>query len=73
MKQSPMEPAASRQQAMHTQKQAAELLDVHYRTWQNWEAGVTEMPGYALKLYRHLAGLERIHFPRRDVRRGVAT
>jgi hypothetical protein len=37
-------------------------MDVHYRTWQDWEAGVAKMTPQLLKLYRHLAGLERIPF-----------
>ena len=62
---SPSSYAASRAQAGHTQREAAELLGVPYRTWQNWEGGITPIPAPMLRLYRHLAGLERIHFPRR--------
>ena len=56
------EPRTSREQAGHTQQQAADLLGVPYRTYQDWERGVSRMPTYALRLYRHLAGLERIPY-----------
>src|SRR5690606_108930 len=48
----------------HTIQQAADLLGVPYRTMQDWDRGVSRMPPYALRLYRHLAGLERIPFRR---------
>jgi DNA-binding transcriptional regulator YiaG len=35
----PAEPAGSREAAGHTQVQAAALLDVPVRTWQDWEGG----------------------------------
>ena len=56
------EPARSRAQAGHTQEQAAAVLGVSWRTWQDWERGVNAMPVYALRLYRHVTGLERIAF-----------
>ena len=54
--------AASRAKAGHTQQQAAGLLGVSTRTWQDWERGINVMPAYALRLYRHLAGLQRLPF-----------
>jgi DNA-binding XRE family transcriptional regulator len=56
------EPKKSRTAAGHTQAAAAALLGVAYRTWQDWEHGVAEMPAPLLRLYRHLAGVERIPF-----------
>lgn len=63
------EPRASREQAGHTQQQAADLLGVPYRTYQDWDRGVARMPEYALRLYRHLAGLERIPYRASSSRR----
>lgn len=54
------EPRLSRFAARHTQAHAAELVGVSRRTWQDWERGVARMPSAALRLYKHLAGLERI-------------
>lgn len=56
------EPLASRTRAEQTQEQAAEVLGVSKRTWQDWERGVNVMPAYALRLYRHVVGVERIPF-----------
>jgi len=56
------EPARSRAQAGQTQEQAADMLGVSWRTWQDWERGVNAMPLSALRLYRHITGLERIPF-----------
>lgn len=56
------EPARSRALAGHTQQQAADALGVAARTWQDWERGINAMPGYALRLYRHITGQERIPF-----------
>jgi DNA-binding XRE family transcriptional regulator len=56
------EPARSRAQAGQTQEQAAAVLGVSWRTWQDWERAVNAMPAYALRLYRHITGLERIPF-----------
>jgi len=56
------EPKSSRTKAGHTQREAAELVGVHKRTWEDWERGINAMPEYALRLYRHLAGLERLPF-----------
>jgi DNA-binding XRE family transcriptional regulator len=56
------EPASSRKEAGHTQAQAAEMVEVSRRAWQEWEGGRRAMPSAMLRLYRHLAGLERIPF-----------
>lgn len=58
------EPRASRQRAGHTQTEAAELLGVAFRSWQDWESSKihTPIPPPMLRLYRHLAGIERIPF-----------
>jgi DNA-binding XRE family transcriptional regulator len=58
------EPRASREQAGHTQAQAALLIGVARRTLQDWEAGIAPIPTGLLRLYRHLAGIERIPFRR---------
>lgn len=58
------EPRASREQAGHTQEQAAKLIQVARRTWQDWERGIAQMPPSLLRLYRHLSGLERLPFGR---------
>jgi DNA-binding XRE family transcriptional regulator len=58
------EPRASRDLTGHTQEQAADLIGVGRRTWQDWERGVAAMPPAFLRLYRHLAGLERLPFRR---------
>ncbi len=55
------EPLTSRHYAGHTQKAAAALVGVAYRTWQDWER-ITPIPPPMLRLYRHLAGIERIPF-----------
>jgi DNA-binding transcriptional regulator YiaG len=56
------EPLKSRTKAEHTQQQAAELLGVPVRTWQDWEHGRSTISPQLLRLYRHLAGIERIPF-----------
>lgn len=56
------EPLRSRTKAGHTQREAAKIVRVAYRTWQDWEQGITEIPANLLALYRHRAGLERIPF-----------
>jgi DNA-binding XRE family transcriptional regulator len=56
------EPKKSRTQAAQTQREAAAMVGVHWRTWQNWETGVHEIPEPMLKLYRHLTGIERMPF-----------
>ena len=61
-KKQPNEPARSRGRVGHTQAQAAEVVGVHWRTWQNWENGVIEMPEIMLRVYQHLVGLKRIPF-----------
>lgn len=48
-----------------TQQQCADLLGVGRVTWARWEGGTQQMPAYALRLWRHLAGLERAPFGRR--------
>lgn len=58
----PAEPRVSRDLAGHTQAQAAALIGVARRTFQDWERGIARMPPGLLRLYRHLAGLERIKF-----------
>lgn len=59
---SPTEPRASRTLAGHTQTEAAAVLGVAMRTWQDWEGGQRNMPPQWLRLYRHLAGVERIPY-----------
>ena len=56
------EPKASRMRAGHTQREAAAQLGVALRTWENWESGTNAMPEQMLRLYRHLAGIERIPY-----------
>lgn len=56
------EPARSRAKAGQTQRAAAELLGVSLRAWEDWERGINQMPAPMLRLYRHLAGVERIPF-----------
>jgi DNA-binding transcriptional regulator YiaG len=58
------EPKKSRTLAGQTQREAAATLSVSLRTWEDWERGINRMPSYALRLYRHLAGVERIPFRR---------
>ena len=62
MSKKPTEPRASRVAAGHTQREAAALADINLRTWQDWEHGRFTIPAHTLRLYRHLAGLERIPF-----------
>ena len=50
------------QQAGHTQREAANLLGVPLRTLEDWCRGIAHCPPPVLRLYRHLAGLERIPF-----------
>lgn len=45
-----------RQRAALTQSQAAKLVHVHTRTWQNWEAGKTKMHPAAYELFLLKAG-----------------
>ena len=56
------EPRASRELTGHTQEQAAALVKVSRRTWQDWERGINSMPHAMLRLYRHLSGIERIPY-----------
>ena len=56
------EPQASRELTGHTQEQAAALVGVSRRTWQDWERGINTMLPGVLRLYRHLAGIERIPY-----------
>ena len=61
------EPRASREQAAQTKPAAAALVGVALRTWEDWESPrvATCIPTPMLRLYRHLAGLERLPFARR--------
>ena len=45
---------ATREAAGHTQGQAAELLGVARRTWEDWEAGRRQPQPMVLRLYRLL-------------------
>lgn len=60
------EPVRSRERVQQTQAQAADVVGVSRRTWQDWERGVARMPEAMLKLYRHLVGLQRIPFKGRS-------
>ena len=42
---------AARRSAGHTQTEAAELVGAAYRTWQDWEAGLRQMPAAAWEVY----------------------
>jgi hypothetical protein len=48
--------------AGHTREQAADLIGVERCTWQDWDRGIAQLPSGMLRLYRHLAGIERIPF-----------
>lgn len=48
--------------AGQTQREAAELLGVPLRTLEDWCRGIARCPAPIVRLYRHLAGLERIPF-----------
>lgn len=41
-----------------SKKEAAEMLQVTYRTWHNWESGRIQVPYAAFKLLRILTGYE---------------
>jgi len=56
---------AAREAAGDTQTAAAERISSTLRTWQDWERGIARMPPGLWRLYRHVAGIERIPFPRR--------
>lgn len=43
--------AAARKAARLTQEQAAVLVHVKRRTWQDWERGIAAIPGAAWELY----------------------
>ena len=58
----PADIRAARAAAGHTQQQTADLLMVSRRAVQDWERGINVMPPAMLRLYRHLAGIERIPF-----------
>ncbi|MFO0255486.1 MAG: helix-turn-helix domain-containing protein [Betaproteobacteria bacterium] len=46
-----------------TQAQAADLVNLkRSRTWQEWEAGARPPDVARIRLFRHLAGLERLPF-----------
>jgi DNA-binding transcriptional regulator YiaG len=45
-----------------TQSAAAALIGASLRAWSAWEVGGRNMPAAKFKLFRHLAGVERIGF-----------
>lgn len=49
----------ARLNAKHTQKQAAELIGISKRTWQDGERGVSRMAPANYRLYLILTGQER--------------
>ena len=49
-------------EAGQTQRAAAELIGVPLRTLEDWVNGISRCPPPVIRLYRHLAGLERIRF-----------
>ena len=64
---------AARQAAGHTQGQAAELLGVARRTWEDWEGGRREPMAMVLRLYRLLTDQDQEHrLTRREIRRRAA-
>lgn len=50
----------ARQTAGHSRNQAAALVYVKYRTWQDWELGTAKMPGAAFELYQLKTGQIRL-------------
>jgi DNA-binding transcriptional regulator YiaG len=44
---------ASRASFGLSQKSAADLLSVHWRTFQNWECGVSDMPRNMAELWQY--------------------
>lgn len=61
----------ARSEVGHTQKAAAEVLGVSFRTWQDWECGIRQMPANQYALYRHLTGITAIPFIPFDLRASV--
>jgi transcriptional regulator with XRE-family HTH domain len=62
---SPNEIRAAREQAGLTQAQAAELIGITRLSWARYEtkaANSRKMPDNLWKLFKHLAGIERIPF-----------
>jgi len=53
-----------------TQTQAAALIGASLRSWQEWEQGKTKMHPGLWRLFRHLAGIERIPYRAAAVRGG---
>ena len=45
-----------------TQTAAADLIGAAMRSWQDWEAGKASMHPGLWRLFRHVAGIERIPF-----------
>jgi len=58
----PLDLRADRLSLGLTQAQAAALLPVDRVTWTRWEAGTRPMHPAWYRLWRHLAGLEKIPF-----------
>lgn len=54
---SPADIAAAREAAGLTQEQAAVLVHVKRRTWQDWELGIATIPGAAWELFCIKTGL----------------
>ena len=50
------------EQSGQTQRAAAELIGVPLRTLEDWVNGICRCPTPVIRLYRHLAGLERIPY-----------
>jgi transcriptional regulator with XRE-family HTH domain len=48
-----------------TQSQAAALIGVCRVAWARYESGSRTLPAASWRLWRHVAGVERIPFPRR--------
>lgn len=48
-----------------TQSEAAALIGSTARTWQDWERGIAAMHPGLWRLFRHVAGVERISFRRK--------
>ena len=59
------------EQAGQTQRAAAELIGVPLRTLEDWVNGISRCPPPVIRLYRHLAGLERIRFSQYNMRKPI--
>ena len=62
---------ASILEAGQTQRAAAELIGVPLRTLEDWVNGISRCPPPVIRLYRHLAGLERIRFSKYTMRKTI--